>query len=790
MPFGLTNAPATFMSTMNSIFHNVLDESVVVFLDDILVYSKTLQDHAQHLQQTLQILRDNQFYGKLSKCEFCSNSIEFLGHIITPDGIAPDPKKIKAVTDWPVPTSVSDVRSFLGFVNFYKRFIEQQASIAVPLTNLTKKDVPFIWSPSCQQAFDTLKTSLTTAPVLALPHPDPQFPFHISIDASKFALGCTLSQDTGTGLRPIAFESRKLNSAEQNYGIYDREALALVHAVKTWRHYIDGRKCYVDTDHAALKYILTQGQISNSRQARWMKILQPFDLELSYKSGKTNPSDPLSRRPDLMCSAISSVSSSLTSQFTSAYASDPFFSSPSLASDPAYSFQSPFWIKKSRVCVPDSSDLKLTLLREHHDSITSGHFGTDKTLSLLSRTFTWNGMARDVRAYVRSCDTCQRVKPSTQVPAGLLQPLPIPDKKWESVSLDFIVDLPKTPSGFDAILVVIDRLSKMAHFIPTHTNASAPQIANLFISHIFRYHGLPKSIISDRDKLFTSKFWTSLFRSLGTSLQFSTAYHPKIDGQTERTNRTLISAICAFINPHHTNWDSLLPSLEFAYNNSSQRSTHETPFFLNYGQHPISPATFTSLATTNPASAEFLQTLSSSLQTAKENLQKAQQQQSSIANRHRRLQTFNLGDQVLLSTKNLPVTGATTIKKFSSRFIGPFSITQVVSNVSYRLQLPATMKIHPIFHVSLLKPYHNPSLVHHSRIPTPPDPLVIHGEKEYFVEAILDTRLQHNQRQYLVKWLHYPSYDNTWEPEGNLSHCKEKIAEFRHSLTSQKKKKI
>ena len=190
------------------------------------------------------------------------------------------------------------------------------------------------WSPSCQQALETLKTSITTAPILALPHPDPNFSFHISIDASKYALGCELSQDTGTGLHPIAFESRKLNTTEQNYGIYDRKALALVHAVKTWRHYIDGRKCYDDTDHAALKYILTQGQISNSRQARWMKILQPFDLELSYKSGKTNPSDPLSRRPDFMCSAISSVSSSLTSKFTSAHASDLFFSSPSLDSSP------------------------------------------------------------------------------------------------------------------------------------------------------------------------------------------------------------------------------------------------------------------------------------------------------------------------------------------------------------------------------------------------------------------------------------------------------------------------
>ena len=329
----------------------------------------------------------------------------------------------------------------------------------------------------------------------------------------------------------------------------------------------------------------------------------------------------------------------------------------------------------------------------------------------------------------------------------------------------------------------------MAHFIPTHTNASAPQIANLFISHIFRYHGLPKSIISNRDKKIISKFWTSLFRSLGPSLQFSTAYHPKIDGETERTNKFLISAIRAFINPHHTNWDSLLPSIEFAYNNSSQRSTHETPFFLNYGQHPISPAIFTSPAITNPASADFLQTLSSSLQTAKENLQKVQQQQSCIANMHRRLQTFNLGDQVLLLPRISQLQAQQPSRNFILVSLDHFLSLRFVNNVSYRLQLPATMQIHTNFHVSILKPYRDPSLVHHSCLPTPPDPLVIHGEKEYFVEAILDTRLQHNQRQHLVKWLHYPSYNNTWELEGSLSHCKEKIVEFRHSLTSQRKHK-
>ena len=271
------------------------------------------------------------------------------------------------------------------------------------------------------------------------------FPFHISIDASKYALGCTLSQDTGTCLRPIAFESRKLNSAEQNYGIYDRESLALVHAaVKTWRHYIDVCKCYVDTDHATLKYILTQGQIGNSRQARWMKIFQKTYMILNFLTNQA-------RQIHLTHSAEDQISCVLLSlQFLHLYLLNLLQLTLQIHSFPVLPLLLILLTHSSLLLGSRNlefaflivQNLKLTLLREHHDSITSGHFSTYKTLNLLSRTFTWNGMARDVRSYVRSCDTCQRAKPCTQVPAGLLQSLPILDQKWESISLDFIVGLP------------------------------------------------------------------------------------------------------------------------------------------------------------------------------------------------------------------------------------------------------------------------------------------------------------------------------------------------------------
>ncbi|GJP69722.1 hypothetical protein CLOP_g722 [Closterium sp. NIES-67] len=447
MPFGLTNAPATFQAEMNHILRPLLDECVVVYLDDILIYSRDMKQHVEHLRRVFEILRRERFYVKLSKREFALEKVQFLGHMVSAQGVHVDPKKIEAVRTWKTPKNVKELQQFLGFANYYNRFVPQYAKIAAPLTNLLKKNTPYKWEPKHQEAVEQLKQALTSAPVLILP--DPERDYVIEADASDLAVGAVLMQDQGNGLQPIAYLSKKLHGAELNYPIHDKEALAIVIAFKAWRCYLEGRRTTVYTDHCSLKYLKTQPNLSR-RQVRWIDFLET-------------------------------------------------------------------------------------------------HFHYD-----------------------------------------------IP---WQVVSLDFITGLPPTTSSHDAILVVIDKFSKMGHFIPTHTTARTEETAQLFVRHIISQHGIPTTLISDRDPKFTSKFWKELMSLLGTKLGMSSAYHPQTDGQTERLNQIVEQLLRAACKDDISKWDLHLPVLEFAYNNATHAATGQTPFFLCYGRHPLTPQKPTTSAT-------------------------------------------------------------------------------------------------------------------------------------------------------------------------------------------------
>jgi hypothetical protein len=291
MPFGLTNAPAFFMNLMNKVFMEELDKFVVVFIDDILIYSKNREDHKRHLRIVLGRLRAHQLYAKLRKCEFWLEKIAFLGHILTAEGIEVDPSKVEAVSKWKQPSNVSEVRSFLGMVGYYRRFIKGFSSIARPMTELIKKDNKFVWTPKCEESFQIIKEKLTTAPVLTLPdiHQD----FVVFCDASRQGLGCVLMQNE----KVIAYASRLLKPHEQNYPTHDLELAAIVHALKIWRHYLIGNKCHIFTDHKSLKYIFTQSDL-NLHQRRWLELIKDYDLEIHYHPRKANVvADALSRKP-------------------------------------------------------------------------------------------------------------------------------------------------------------------------------------------------------------------------------------------------------------------------------------------------------------------------------------------------------------------------------------------------------------------------------------------------------------------------------------------------------------
>ena len=293
-PFGLTGAPGCFQTLMNNIFRPHLDKFVLVYLDDILIYSKTREDHLKHLRTILQILKEHQLYGKLSKCKFLCHSLEYLGHIISEKGIQVNSKKIEAVQKWEAPRNVKQIQSFLGLCNYYRRFVKDFATIATPLSNLTRKDTPFQWGPSQRNAFDELKRRLTEAPVLR--YADPSLPYEVTSDASQTGVGAVLTQTDETGCRPVAYASRKLNKAEQGYSTHERELLAILYSLQTWRPYLNGSKFKILTDHHPLKYLDSQRTLSR-KQARWVEFMQEFDYRIDYIKGKLNTvADALSRQ--------------------------------------------------------------------------------------------------------------------------------------------------------------------------------------------------------------------------------------------------------------------------------------------------------------------------------------------------------------------------------------------------------------------------------------------------------------------------------------------------------------
>ncbi|KAL4030064.1 hypothetical protein IC575_008297 [Cucumis melo] len=495
MSFGLTNAPAVFMDLMNRVFREFLDTFVIVFIDDILIYSKMETEHEEHLRIVLQTLRDNKLYAKFSKCEFWLKQVSFLGHVVSKAGVSVDPAKIEAVTSWTRPSTVSEVRSFLGLVGYYRRFVENFSRIATPLTQLTRKGAPFVWSKACEDRFQNLKKLVTAG------------------SSALMGLGCVLMQQG----KVVAYASRQLKSHEQNYPTHDLELAAVVFALKIWRHYLYGQKIQIFTDHKSLKYFFTHKEL-NMRQRRWLELVKDYDCEILYHPGKANVAHCIGiLAVRLRCRwgdhyAISlTVQPTLRQRIIDSQGNDPYLVEKrglaeagqaiefSISSDGGLLFE-------RRLCVPSDSAVKRELLSEAHSFPFSMHPGSTKMYQDLKRVYWWHNMKREVAEFVSRCLVCQQVKAPRQKPAGLLQPLSIPEWKWENVSMDFITGLLRTLRGFTVIWVLVDRLTKSAHFVPGKSTYTASKWAQLYMSEIVRLHGVPVSIVSDRDARFTSKF--------------------------------------------------------------------------------------------------------------------------------------------------------------------------------------------------------------------------------------------------------------------------------------------
>ncbi|GJR84601.1 putative reverse transcriptase domain-containing protein, partial [Tanacetum coccineum] len=527
-------------------------------------------------------------HPKFPKCDFlATKGTNFLDIVIDSEGIHVDPAKIESIKDWESPKTPTEIRQFLGLAGYYRRFIEGFSKIAKPMTKLTQKSVKFNWGEKEETAFQTLKQKLCSAPILALPEGSENFVVYC--DASHKGLGAVLMQKE----KVIAYASRQLKIHEKNYTTHDLELGAVVFALKMWRHYLYGTKCVVYTDHKSLQHILDQKEL-NMRQRRWLELLSDYDCELRYHPGKANVvADALSRKsrpkPLRVRALVMTIGLNLPARILNAQVEarkEENYGTEDLQGmiknlEPRADGT---LCLKNRSWIPRFDDLRALIMHESHKSKYSIHPGSDKMYQDLKKLYWWPNMKAEIATYVKKCMTCAKVKAEYQKPSGLLVQPKIPEWKWENITMDFVTKLPKTASGQDMIWVIVDRLTKSAHFLPAKENDSMEKLTRQYLKEVVSRHGVPVSIISDRDGRFVSQFWQSLQEAFGTQLDMSTTYHPETDGQSERTIQTLEDMLRACVIDFGKGWDRHLPLIEFSYNNSYHTSIKAAPFEAFFGK--------------------------------------------------------------------------------------------------------------------------------------------------------------------------------------------------------------
>ncbi|XP_022847564.1 uncharacterized protein LOC111370094 [Olea europaea var. sylvestris] len=513
MPFGLSNVPSTFMRVMTQTLRPFMGKFRVVYFDDILIYSKSKEQHLDHLTQVYSTFRATNLYANVKKCSFFTNTVIFLGFIVSSIGVSADPAEVQAIIDWPEPNAIHDVKSFHRLATFYRRSIKGFSTIMAPITECMKKG-EFRWTQEAAKAFKLVKKRMTKAPIMHLPSFSKVF--EVECDASGVGIGGVLSQDR----HPVAYFSEKLNEAKQRYSTYDKELYAVVQALCYWRHYLLPQEFVLYSDHEALRYLNSQKRIS-SRHGRWVEHLQAYSFVLKHKKGMENQAaDALSCRVSLL--SIMSVKVIGFERLKEDYEACPDFKDIFLnlqkgqsgATD-GFRLEEGYLFRANKLCIPRTS-VRDFIVWEIHAGGLAGHFGRDKTIEEVECQFYWPSLKKDVAKIVSTCNACQLSKQKKQN-TGLYTPLPVPNCPWQDVSMNFVLGLPRTPKKHDSIFVVVDRFSKMAHFIPCSKTSDASKVAILFFNKIVKLYGLPKTIVSDRDVRFTRHFWRTLWHKMGMS---------------------------------------------------------------------------------------------------------------------------------------------------------------------------------------------------------------------------------------------------------------------------------
>ena len=925
MTFGFCNAVPTFVRFMNNVLHEHLGRCCMVFIDDVVIYSQTKEQHIIDCRNVMQAFTNANLYVNWAKSQFDVDSIQYLGLNITRDGVTPFADKVEVVKNWEPPTSIYHLRSFLGAVGYYRKFIFNFAKIAKPLTDLTKANdarenviVPNVtttkwgrnqktqkiddeWTQECQQSFDQLKQALSSFPVLQLP--DPTTPYEIMTDASQQAAGAVLMQrDSDGNLHPVAFFSAKHLEAESKYPVHEFELLAIFKSLKQWRHLLIGSpgKITIYTDHKPLTHLLKQDKLS-PRQERWITYLADYDVDILAVEGTSNKvADCLSRYnydeltsvadgikehffhtvqmsyaadsndkgsfamsyamngfeavSELQPSSVTWVDSLVerpATIFAGGHATDSSMTVDSIRHSLLDSYSTDHIAKlilsgkhsyvdmrvvngvivrtdrdgRQQLYVPEGAMIANSQLQTEHpvegdvlrplctlreellrDIHSTGHIGTGKMIESIRLNYWWPRMRKSISSYVRGCKQCQMNKQRTHKEYGRLRTLELPTRRWARINIDFIVALPKTKSGYDAIMVVIDGYSKRAHFIPTHTTATAPQIAQLFYEHIWKLHGLPIKIVSDRDKLWTSKFWRTLMGLFGSELAMSTPFHPQTDGLVERTNLTLKEMLRAFSDNARMDWDLFLPAAEFVYNSTYNTSIKDTPFNLDTGQQPLDPhgvAVHKILQNVGDSdlnyefkyddtATQFIQDWNDRLVLAKEHLEESvERMEHSYAGVKKAVEegTFKVGGMVYLDGTYIKVvdkTGSLGARKaLDKRRLGPYEITEVLGDGSaVKLKLPSYQKFHNVQPVSRLELVRDSVEFPEAHKNVPYLPVIIDEEEEYEIEKIIRHKTLRGKRYYHVKYLGYDEYE--WKLRSDMSNAAEILHEYEleHKLVN------
>ena len=849
-------------------YHSALGAYCCVFIDDLLIYSKTMEDHVRHLRQLCATFRQHKLFLNPDKCNICRVEVEYLGNMIGREGIRPTEERTQALADWPTPENASELKSFLGLLGFIRRYIPDLAQIAVPLNSLLKKDVGWHWGPAQQQAFDKLKRRCLSTPVLAIP--SGQAELVLRTDASREAMGVALYQkDQYDYLQPVEFKSKAFAESQKRLAAHDREGLALLFGLKSFRHFLLGREFTVQTDNAALSQILTSRDMSDLYSRWYYKIAEFGGMKIAHRAGrKLYCADALSRRrvnenEDLApffvepgelfrTMARPAGSSSLqdelepqsdqsqlhiqlvrdeSRQFTLKVSSATEHSQATTIIDPdrlcasssafhkcqlesAFLQQakhewpdkyqrdpdlSEFWVSKEatggsvrwgyfkidgllykegpvgpRLCVPLGAD-KVEILRQVHDAPSAGHGGKHRTLARALGEFYWPGMYGDVVKYVETCHTCQLAKGDRRAQMGDARALDIPKQPWDVVHMDWITGFERSPEGYDAILVFVDSLTGMVHLQPCRKTDTSRDTANHFVHNIVRLHGMPTSLVSDRDVRLRANFWRALQQKLGTELRFTTAYAPNSNGKVERVNMVLgdvLRSLCSFSGK---DWAQHLDLAEFAINGSQTNATGLTPFFANYAREMRAPAALGRPTLEVPAAEEFVDAMLATVTHTRDALERAKRKyERQITGKRRKAEAFQAGDKVLLSTRNLDIGIAT--RKLTSKFVGPFEVLPAPARASNPnvvwLRTPRTLKLHMPINIKNIRRYKErpPELGGPNNVV--PEPIIVNGQEQHEVDEILAEKEVERKgkihRKVLVKWVGLDVLEATWEPLANM----------------------